>query len=150
MIDFRIKQLFFDRQRVIGAAAKATLRVLSKFGAYVRTSMRSSIRSGGKKNKVSIAGAPPRSHVGLLKDGIFFGYDEASKTVVIGPVLVSAKGRANGKTVPQTLEEGGVITIVSKNGRTRQANIDPRPYARPALEANLPRLPAMWANSIKE
>jgi hypothetical protein len=37
MMDMRIKQFFFDRHAVLGAVDSATRRVLSKFGAFVRT-----------------------------------------------------------------------------------------------------------------
>ena len=43
MIGFEIKRMFFDRQAVISKVDAATRRVLSKFGAFVRRSAKSSI-----------------------------------------------------------------------------------------------------------
>lgn len=53
---------FFDRKAVLAAVDKATLRVLSKFGAFVRRRAKSSIR---KRKKASPPGQPPSSHSGL-------------------------------------------------------------------------------------
>ena len=73
MIHFEFKQLFFDRQAVISKVDAATRRVLSKFGAFVRRSAKSSIR---KLKKPAPPGHPPSSHTGLLKKFIF-GYGAA-------------------------------------------------------------------------
>jgi len=75
MIRFEIKQLFFDSPKVVRAVDRTTRRVLSKFGAFVRRTARSSIR---KRKRISEPGSPPSSHSGLLKKFIFFGYDRRS------------------------------------------------------------------------
>ena len=76
------KGLFFDRQPVLNAVSRSERRVLSKFGAFVRRGARSSIR---KRKSVSEPGSPPSSHTGLLRKMIFFVYEPARASVVIGP-----------------------------------------------------------------
>jgi hypothetical protein len=63
------KQGFFDRALVQQKVAKAERRVLSRFGAFVRTRAKTSIR---KKKGTSPPGSPPHSHVGLLRKFILF------------------------------------------------------------------------------
>ena len=84
MIRFEVKQLFFDSPKVVRAVDRTTRRVLSKFGAFVRRTARSSIR---KRKRTSEPGSPPSSHTGLLKRFIFFGYDAQKRSVVIGGTI---------------------------------------------------------------
>jgi hypothetical protein len=121
---------FFDRETVLRATDAATRRVLSK----------SSIR---KRRKSSLPGKPPSSHVGLLRNLIFFTYDASARSVVIGPVLIN---RSTG--APEVLEHGGLAKI-DDGKRVRRVPIAARPYMGPALQAELPGLPAMWKNSVK-
>lgn len=154
MINARIKRLFFDRKAVISAVDRTTRKVLSRIGSFIRRDARKSIRSGGKKHKVSAPGEPPRSHTGDLKNGIVFAYVEDTKSVVIGPIKMVTKGASpfGGATIPQILEEGGTTPGFRGRGRrrkpVRQVTIQARPYMSPALSLNLPKLPAMWANSV--
>jgi hypothetical protein len=143
MVGFEITKLFFDRKAVLGRVDKATRRVLSRFGAFVRRTARSSIR---KRKRISAPGAPPSSHSGLLKKFIFFGYEPRKRSVVIGPVRLSQKiGDA-----PEALEHGGRSTVVDRGRRRkRRIRIGRRPYMGPALEKERPKLPAMWAGSVK-
>ena len=88
MIGFVTKAMFFDKAAVIGAVDKATRKVLSKFGAFVRTGARHSLR---KRKSTSDPGEPPSSHTGLLKKFILFGYDREHRSVVIGPMRLNQK-----------------------------------------------------------
>ena len=141
MIGFEIKKLFFDRQAVISKVDTATRRVLSKFGAFVRRSAKSSIR---KRKKAAPPGQPPSSHTGLLKKFIFFGYDAARQSVVIGPTRLNQKGRGE---APPLLEYGGKATLV-RRGKKKRVTYQARPYMGPAFEKEKPQLPAMWRGSI--
>ena len=136
------KSMFFTSPAVRGAVDRATRRVLSRFGAYVRRSARSSIR---KRKKVSEPGKPPSSHTGLLRKFIFFGYDRADQTVVIGPVPLRSKPEA-----PELLEHGGRVhrKVGKRRRRVRAMTYRPRPYMGPAFEINKPKLPAMWKDSV--
>jgi len=142
MIRFEITKLFFDKKAVRDKVDAGTRRVLSKFGAFVRRTARSSIR---KRKKTSQPGSPPSSHIGLLKKFIFFGYDPRKDSVVIGPVRLTQKGRGE---APSLLEYGGT-TKVEHRGKRKRAKVRPRPFMGPAFEKEQPKLPVMWRDSIK-
>lgn len=142
MISLRVSQAragFFDRSLVLRATDQATQDTLSKFGAYVRQRARSSIR---KRRKVSEPGKPPSSHVGTLKNLIFFSYDFGRRSVVIGPTQ-SGRGEA-----PRLLEEGGTATR-QRGGKSVTARYRARPYMGPAFAAELPRAPKLWQDSVR-
>jgi hypothetical protein len=135
------KKSFFDRAAVQQSVDKAGRKVLSKFGAFVRTRAKTSIR---KRKPSSAPGQPPSSHVGLLKNFILFGYDAEAKSVVIGPAKLNQKrGEA-----PMVLEHGGTA-VIERWGRKRRVQIAARPYMAPALEQERPQLPKLWQDSVK-
>ena len=169
-----VKKMFFGREAVTGAVDKASMKVLSKFGAIVRTAARQSIRTARQKplaelteeqlkayqRAVAIAkkqgkpkprrpmqsskpGQPPRSHLGFIKRFLFFGYDRDSNAVVIGPARLN--GVAGGPRALESLEEGGQ----SKNAKGKTISVEARPFMGPALAKEQPKLPALWANSVK-
>lgn len=142
MIHFEFKQLFFDRQAVISKVDAASRKVLSKFGAFVRRSAKSSIR---KRKKPAPPGSPPSSHTGLLKKFIFFGYDPERQSVVIGPTRLNQKGRGE---APPLLEYGGKATLV-RRGKKKRTTYKARPYMGPAFEKEKPQLPVMWRDSVR-
>lgn len=144
MIGVRIdaaKSMFFDRV-IVSAADKGEVKTLSKMGAFIRTSARSSIR---KRKKSSRPGQAPSSHTGLLKKFLYFGYDSGRRTVVVGPA------RLNGTRNPQSLEtlEFGGKADVYRNGKSVTVDIEARPYMGPALTKNIPKFPTLWANTVK-
>jgi len=140
MIDMRIKSMFFDRQKVIRATDKASRAALSKAGAFIRQSARTSIRP---RKGVSPPGSPPYSHTGNLRRRILFGYDASSKSVVVGPLRFK-QGEA-----PPLLEFGGRAKRITRKGKKVTAVYRPRPFMGPALEREAPKLPPMWSNSVK-
>ena len=163
MVNIRIKSLFFDRPRVQRAVDRAKRRVLSRAGAFIRTTAKHSIR---KRKGSSRPGQPPHSHTGLLRRLILFGYDETTDSVVIGPLGFR---RSN---APNVLEFGGVVKTKrsllvraeargrDKRGRFTRGKFKrieagkrliyaPRPYMGPALEKERPKLPKLWANSVR-
>jgi hypothetical protein len=147
----KIKSLFFDKAGVINKVDAATRKVLSKFGAFVRTTAKHSIR---KKKGPSAPGTPPNSHVGLLKKFIFFSYEPEHRNVVIGPTLLSSKKSGGSNTVPGVLEYGGKTQRVvwddtEKKRKNKNVTIQSRPFMHPAFDRELPKLPAMWKNSVK-
>lgn len=165
---------FFDSPAVLAKVGKARIKVLSKFGAFVRTRARSSIR---KRKKPSSPGQPPSSHTGTLKRFIFFSYVQESDSVVIGPAITKQSysgkdGQPVSGTIPSVLENNGAITITEvqyKDGtwkridrrkmrspwysalpqRTRQVNVQARPFMGPALATEGNKLPGLWADSVK-
>jgi len=145
MIGFDVKRMFFDTKTVRAKTDKATRRVLSRFGAFVRQTAKRSIR---KRKKASQPGRPPSSHVGRLKKFIYFGFDVVRRSVVIGPVRLTQKGRG---AAPPALEHGGVVTMRARRrgGKRTRARIRPRPFMGPALEKEKQQLPALWRDSVK-
>jgi len=142
MIRFEITKLFFDKKAVRDKVDADTRRVLSKFGAFVRRTARSSIR---KRKKPSSPGSPPSSHTGLLKRFIWFGYEPAHRSVVIGPARLTQKGRGE---APSLLEYGGT-TRLERRGKRKRAKVRARPFMGPAFEKEQPQLAAMWRHSIR-
>jgi len=144
MISMKVaKTMFFDRKAVISATDRATRRVFSRFGAFVRRAARSSIR---KRKRVSTPGNPPSSQTGLLKKFIYFGYDPSAGSVAIGPTRLNKIGNA-----PEALEYGGPSVIRTGPRRkrtTRRVMIKARPFMGPAFEKEKPKLPEMWRNSV--
>lgn len=138
---FDLKQVgtaFFDMKAVEDAIDKGTKKALSKFGAYVRTRARSSIR---KRKKPSAPGQPPSSHAGDLKRLIFFALDLKTKSLVVGPVPFK-RGEA-----PRLLEHGGEVTRQRKSG-TRRQRYAPRPFMAPAANAELPKFKELLRGMI--
>ena len=148
MIGYRIdkmKGLFFDSARVVAATNRAERKVLSRFGAFVRRGARSSIR---KRKATSKPGQPPSSHAGLLKKFIFFGYEPAKQSVVIGPARLN---KTTGDAL-SALEYGGRTKIVARrrqNRKVRTISIQARPFMGPAFEKEKPKLPDLWRASVK-
>lgn len=170
MIDARIKNMFFDRPGIIAKMDNTARKVLSKFGAFVRTRDRSSIRT---RKKPSAPGSPPSSHTGTLKNRILFGYDDSARSVVIGAektnqVHFDGNGDPVSGTIPGVIEEGGEIRVleVFKYGkwqradlrsrrslaglqtRLRTVRIAARPHTGPAFEAEKRNLPSLWADAL--
>lgn len=82
-------------------------------------------------------GEPPRSITGLLRRNIFFAYDPARESVVIGPAMLN-----RGTQAPETLEYGGSTEV-----RGRNVKIEARPFMGPALEREAPKLPGFFADA---
>jgi hypothetical protein len=138
------KANFFDRAAVMNAVDAGRRRVLSKFGAFVRQRARTSIR---KRKGISAVGAPPYSHVDILRKGILFAYDATRGSVVIGPARLG--GTVDPDALP-ALEYGGPSTTTVRGGKGRKRiSVRARPFMGPAFEAEKPGLPAMWKDSIR-
>lgn len=134
-IDFVIKDWFFNSDNVKKHLSKNERMVLSRFGAYVRTSARHSMKHvpfshqyRPDKTFRSKPGEPPFSHSrgGTTKDGgsrsgglrygpfnIIYGYNPETKSVVIGPRKVTSKN----DYVPFSLEYGKQDGTVVRNKR---------------------------------
>lgn len=145
------KQQFFDRRAVEKAMDKGTREAMTKIGGYIRTTAKRSMRKTGKskKTQTSAPGKPPRRHTGMLRDKIFFVYDENKRAVVVGPLKWTSpqsnlKPTGTGKSAAGVLEHGGWVTGQTNRksttkgkylkGQQRSLFIQPRPYMGPALE----------------
>lgn len=160
------KASFFDVGAILQAMDKAEQKALSKIGAYVRTAAQSSLRAGKKPAE---PGKPPKLHMkgSPLKRRLFFAFDTSSWSLVVGPEMFQSR---ESQPVPQTLEEGGSITVkpskkrTPKDGRPRpwrkQAkrtkdgqlvrNYHPHPFMGPALKKEVAagHLPAAFGGSL--
>lgn len=138
-----MKSSFFDRAVVIAAMDAATKAALSKAGAFIRRSAKSSIR---KRKAVSDPGSPPSSHEGSLKRLLYFAFDKSTKSVVVGPEAFGVG------IVPAALEYGGTSTTVRRRRGQKvvvTTKVRARPFMLPALEANRSVIPEQFRNSIK-
>lgn len=126
-IDFK---MFVDRSKVFSRLAKKERRVLTRVGGTTRLAMKRSMRKARKPKKGdsggSKTGEPPRYRSKRLRDAIFFGYDEKTKTVVTGPLKFKSP---NSVSVPQLLNEGGTVTVTLPGGERERATYLPRPFA---------------------
>lgn len=137
------KRGFFNTERVKRAVGAAERRVLSRYGAYVRSDARKSLR---RRKSSSDPGQPPRVHTKPGLRFILFAYDFRKGSVVIGPVRLHGGTTYGQTTVPELMEFGGTV----KSWRDDEiVHYEARPFMGPAHEKNLPELPAMWRDSIR-
>ncbi len=146
---------FFDRDKVLKALDRASHKNLSRAGALVRTIAQRSMRYTTKWTAHAPAGKPPLAHKQnpLLRKLLFFAFDAASKSVVIGPV------RSRRGVVPQLMEEGGEVRkgprqIQLPNGLkvlpARTVRIAPHPFMGPALKLGREQAFKQWKDSVKK
>jgi len=124
-----LKSLFFDTEAVKRQVDAITRRSLSRLGAFVRRRAQTSIR---KRKGTAPPGQPPHSHEGSLRRLIFFAYEPAARSVVVGPVPFR-KGEA-----PKLLEFGGEATR-TRGGRSRRVRYRGHPFMGPAGRAEAAR-----------
>ncbi|VTR92817.1 Uncharacterized protein OS=Isosphaera pallida (strain ATCC 43644 / DSM 9630 / IS1B) GN=Isop_2430 PE=4 SV=1 [Gemmata massiliana] len=146
-----LKNSFFDTKAVMAAAKNEYRKTASRFGAYTRTRMKSSLRYKPGKSK---PGHPPHVHrsrskytrpkkatdgttvrrqVSPLKELIFFAFDHETQSVVIGPVKF---GTAADVKVPGLLEKGGAGTFkAGRSGERKRGVWSARPFVKPAGDA---------------
>lgn len=162
IVEFKTR-FFRDLDKLQNAEERAAKRALSRFGAFVRTRARSSMR---KRKKASAPGQPPSAHVGLIRKLLFFAYEAQTKSVIVGPALINSK---HGKSLVELHEKGGTLPVeevqlgrefwvrkarVSIDGvphptRVRDAKYPARPYMKPAFDAELPKAADMFKNTVK-
>jgi len=150
---FDVKHLFFDKPAVMNAMDTRARVALGKFGALLRKSAIASVKEAPPSRHAS-AGSPPFSHMAAkrravnrkrkaqgrpkAKPGfkglkhILYAYDPVKRSVIVGP----ASNRTRSITIPEILEEG-------------KLNVSARPFMGPAFEKTAPKLPGLWADSVK-
>lgn len=150
------KLAFFDRAKVLESMDRKTARSFSRFGSFVRKRSQTSIRY---RKQVSAPGQPPSAHrvmgritknrkrgitktrnVSPLRELIYFAWDAATRSVVIGPVLF-------GPGSARQLEEGGQVKATQQDGTVTVIHIRKRPYMLPAFKAELPKAPTQFAET---
>ena len=121
----------FDADGLVARAAKASVDVLRRMGAYIRRAAQSKVR---QSRNPSQPGEPPHTRRGALKRGILFGVDRRTNSVVVGPSV-----RFVGTSM-QAHEFGG--------GYKRE-RYPKRPLMGPSLRESVPHLAKMWENAVK-
>ena len=108
-------RVYFEGTKVIDRVRTGEVKALTKESAEVRKNARRSIR---KRKRASAPGMPPSSHIGRLKNLIYFAIERNRQVgAVIGPTLW---GNPRGSdTVPHILEYGGE-TVTNKRRRIRK------------------------------
>jgi hypothetical protein len=181
MLTFRMKALFFDRKAVLDAVGRASAKALTKIGGTIRKTAQRSMRY---RKKPSPPGAPPSAHKDnprgpLLREKLWFAYEPARASVIIGPVGFTRK--AGAAAVPQVHEFGGKITrwvrqkkakagrkatpaqtaaflrkVKSGQIRTKQqpkvrqtVTLPKRPFMGPALMKHRATLSRAWQNTFR-
>jgi hypothetical protein len=121
----------FNAAKVAQRAKAGSIKSLGHAAAALRLIARRSIR---RSPGPSTPGSPPHTRAGQLKRAIMYAVDNTKTLAVIGPD-VSLMGKAS------MAHEFG--------GRFRGARYPKRAFMGPALEKIRPRLPKMWAKSVK-
>ena len=101
---------FLDRPETIEKIGKRQARAMMRIGAWMRKTMRRSMRKGTGPQPHSLPGEVPRWHnAGQIKRNIDFSYSPSLRSLVVGPIKlpINSKVRPVSKTVPQLLNEGG-------------------------------------------
>lgn len=160
------KNKFIDRPHIRRLMSKDKREAMAKVGSYIRTTAKRSLRtppqkkplkqlkSKQRRNRKRKAGGPPYTHPPqrVLKRSIFFTYDEKSQSVVAGPIKLPGAKKTTGipvsgkkRTVPETMEYGGRVKLVSSYDytvsrwrkkakyKTTTVKYPAFPYMRPAL-----------------
>jgi len=152
----QVKGLFFSNPRVEKAVDELTYHYLRYAGGYIRKVARSSME---KAEGPSPPGRPPHRHAGLLHRFLYFAFDPANRSVVVGPTLINRRSPYGRVTVPELLEYGGTVKRKAW-GRRRTYRYPERPYMQPAFElAQTPdsqrkfwkeaEMKAFWRKSIR-
>ncbi len=121
----------FEADGLVARAAKASVDVLRRMGAYIRRVAQSKVR---QSRNPSQPGEPPHTRRGALKRGILFGVDRRTNSVVVGPSI-----RFVGTSM-QAHEFGG--------GYKRE-RYPKRPLMGPSLRESAPHLAKMWEDAVK-
>ena len=121
--------VFFDSEIVKRAMDAATRRALSKFGAFVRTRAKTSIRKRKAISAPARRRAPTRASCASRSS-----FRTTNRQVGRRRTL------RYGKNAASTLEHGG-----TSDGKLYRA----RPYMIPAFDKELPNAPKLFKDSIK-
>lgn len=168
-ITYNVRNMFFDRLAVQARVDAQKRKRLSKAGAYVQRTARTSLR----RKTTRPAPQPPATHSpepNLRK--IWFVFDPLSASVVVGPVAFNKRLRkSNRTTVPELMEHGGSAEVTEYAEehtlqwmlgaeffkrkhfrrvavRRRMARYAARPFMGPALDRERGKFPELFRNCI--
>ena len=99
-------------------------------------------------------GTPPNTRRGLLKQSLLFGVEKQRQSVVIGPaesfIGTAMTAHEFGGIYRAESFIGTAMTAHEFGGIYRKRRYPKRPLMKPTLEKTLPKLPALWENSVKK
>lgn len=157
---------FFNEKLISSISDKMTVRMLSRCGAFVRQTAKTSIRYGKDHAK---PGRPPKAKrlnsfsrtttnkktgkttkraTSPLRELLFFAYDKEQKSVVIGPMQFK-QSRTRGWKPPAVLETGGTVSERTKRG-IRRLRFRGNPYMGPALRKEQPKFAPLFAGQFRK
>jgi len=173
-----IRKSFVDTEKVRAAMQRGKKRGLSKFGAHLRTRSRSSIKRRKKSSSPGQPpSAHAKGNSGLKL--IFFAWDDKTESVVVGPISFQSKLVGEGvvpklletggdvtRTVPEKRADGriasdaqkaafarkikdGSIVVPDRLRKSMTFHYPGNPYMAPALEAEAPNFPKLFANTVQ-
>ena len=123
-------EIEFEEKTLLAKVAKASVDILKRMGAYVRTVARRKVKSSDKPSQ---PGSPPHSKTGALKKGILFGLEKKNSSVLIGPsdrfVGTSASAHELG-------------------GKYKKERYPKRPLMGPSLKESIPQLTKLWQDAV--
>ncbi|HBJ37800.1 MAG TPA: hypothetical protein DDZ51_24195 [Planctomycetaceae bacterium] len=162
MISIRAGKGFFNRQKLDAAVERGVRKSLMQAGSFVRITARRLIKPAPKlvgrkrkpgqlrhaKSNTSRPGQPPRLHTRAVQNlrMIRFAWEPRGRMVIVGPQLFKMDG---GVRIPQVLEHGGRSFIKRKWLGRKSIRVKKRPFMAPALKAEMPKFPNLFANSVK-
>jgi hypothetical protein len=159
-LDAAVKDLFFDRAKVLQKIGRDNARKLSRVGSFVRQRARTAIlrrapKARHGKRRHARPGSPPLIHSGdsfATLRNILFYLDRDRQSVIIGPRAVPSLKLKNASEayVPGLLELGGTSTISQTYfpGADQWATLDPKfgrskGYEQRTIKARYKKFPFM-------
>lgn len=140
-VRLRAKRSMRPASRGSRRAIKAKRLELAAAKGADRRRLRRELRALQRKQSAK-PGEPPRTITKLLRDNIYFAFDQDNQSVIIGPVRLN---QLKSKDVPEALEHGGQST----NVRGHKVRIPEHPYMNPAFHREIRgNSKALWANSV--
>ena len=121
----------FDAEGLAARVAKASVEVLKRMGAYVRTVARRKVHTS---DRPSTPGTPPHILSFVFKCCILFGLGRKERSVVIGPSAQFV---------------GSSAAAHEFGGRYRRERYPKRPLMGPSLKESVPHLARMWRDAVK-
>lgn len=177
MITLRVdKSSFFDRQAVIDAVGPVVAKALSKAGAFVRRRARSSLRKRKAASTPGSPPSVHTNDQYATLRNIHFQFSRERMSVVIGPIklnnrtglvpglmehggTVSLNDKARGVMARRLIRERDEsrrgrrtksrrkFALVEKNTIPSVIRYELRPFMGPALRAESPKFPTLFAGS---
>lgn len=124
---------FFNPDRILKGLAREKRGALSKAGAYVRKSAKSSLKYGrgssprgkpptvhrsiGYTRTTKVKGVEKKQAASPFRELIFFAWDEATESVVVGPAIFN-ESKAGAGQVPAKLEESHPTMVPAMGANT--------------------------------